>query len=200
MNNNHKLLLLFVFLCQSCSQSIVINSVIPEPLVTKIENFSLGITYDKNIQDFQFMNTNSESGEPDIKIDLINSQVILFNKILKSYFSDLVELPSNNSDIYTDIDLYMEAKLDAFELLSPTVSGNDKYAVWLKYKVILYDNEKNLLSNWYITGYGEQPIESRLAESLTRAVDLALRDVGVNLIIQIEDDFDKFKTIMSEDL
>ena len=199
MNNNHKLLLLFVFLCQSCSQSIVINSVIPEPLVTKIENFSLGITYDKNIQDFQFMNTNSESGEPDIKIDLINSQVILFNKILKSYFSDLVELPSNNSEIYTGIDLYMEAKLDAFELLSPTVSGNDKYAVWLKYKVIIYDNKKTLLSNWYITGYGEQPIESRLAESLTRAVDLALRDVGVNLIIQIEDDFDKFKTKMSED-
>jgi len=199
MNNNHRLLLLFVFLCQSCSQSIVINSVIPEPLVTKIENFSLGITYDKNIQDYQFMNTNSESGEPDIKIDLINSQVNLFNKILKSYFSDLVELPSNNSEIYTGIDLYMEAKLDVFELLSPTVSGNDKYAVWLKYKVILYDNKKTLLSNWYITGYGEQPIESRLAESLTRAVDLALRDVGVNLIIQIEDDFDKFKTKMSED-
>ena len=199
MNNNHKLLLLFVILCQSCSQSIVINSVIPEPLVTKIENISLGITYDKNIQDYQFMNTNSESGEPDIKIDLINSQVNLFNKILKSYFPDLVELPSNNSEIYTDIDLYMDAKLDAFELLSPTVSGNDKYAVWLKYKVILYDNKKTLLSNWYITGYGEQPIGSRLAESLTRAVDLALRDVGVNLIIQIEDDFDKFKTKMSED-
>ena len=199
MNNNHKLLLLFVILCQSCSQSIVINSVIPEPLVTKIENFSLGITYDKNIQDYQFMNTNSESGEPDIKIDLINSQVNLFNKILKSYFPDLVELPSNNSEVYTDIDLYMDAKLDAFELLSPTVSGNDKYAVWLKYKVILYDNKKTLLSNWYITGYGEQPIGSRLAESLTRAVDLALRDVGVNLIIQIEDDFDKFKTKMSED-
>ena len=50
----------------------------------------------------------------------------------------------------------MEPQLDAFEFLSPEESRNDKYAVWLKYKIDIYDNKKTLLSNWHITGYGEQ--------------------------------------------
>ena len=175
------------------------NSVIPEPLVTKIENVHLGISYDESIQNYKFINTNSESSEAEIKIDLSVSQVNLFNKILQSYFSEITELTSNNNDIYKGIDLYLEAKLASFELLSPELSRNDKYAVWLKYKVILYDSKKTLLSKWDITGYGEQATGSRVTESLTRAVDLAIRDVGVNLIIQIEENLDKFKTKVSTD-
>ena len=200
MNNNFKWLLLMVVLCQSCSQSIVMNTVVPEPLVAKIENFNLAVNYNDNIQNYQFENTNSESEEVTIKIDFANSQVDLFNKILKSFFPRLIDLSSNNNAIDPSIDLYIEPKLDAFELLSPSESGNDKYAVWLKYKIDIYDNQKNLLSNWNITGYGEHSTESRAPESLTKAVDLALRDVGVNLVIKIEDDFDKLVKIMSTNL
>ena len=200
MNNNCKLLLLLAIFCQSCSQSIVMNTVIPEPLVAKIENFNLAITYDDNIRNYKFENTNSESVESTIKIDFSSSQVNLFNKILSSFFPGYIELPSNNNDIHPDIDFYMEPKLDAFELMSPTESGNDKYAVWLKYKIGLYDNKKILLSSWNITGYGEHATGSRVNESLTTAVELALRDVGVNLVIKIEDDFDKLKNIIGTDL
>ena len=93
----------------------------------------------------------------------------------------------------------MEAKLETFELLSPTESRNDKNAVWLKYKIDIFDQKKNLLSNWNITGYGEHGTESRTPESLTRAVDLALRDVGVNLVIKIEDNFEKLVKTVSTD-
>ncbi len=189
MNNNCKLLLLLVVLCQSCSQSIVMNTIIPEPLVSKIENLNLAVIYNENIQNYQFENTNSESGEATIKIDFSNSQVNLFKKILLTFFPGHIELSSNNNEIHTNIDLYMEVKLDAFELLTPAVSGNEKYAVWLKYKIALFDNKKILLSNWNITGYGEHASTSRLADSITSAVDLALRDVGLNLTIKIEDDF-----------
>ena len=199
MNNNHKLLLLLTVLCQSCSQSIVMNTVVPEPLVAKIENFNLAVIYDDNIKNYQFENTNSESEEPTIKIDFANSQVDLFNIILKSFFPRLINLSSKNNENHPDIDLYLEPQLDAFELLSPSVSGNEKYAVWLKYKINIYDNKKFLLSNWNITGYGEHGTESRVPESLTRAVDLALRDVGVNFVIKIENDFDKLVKTMSAD-
>ena len=200
MNNNRKLLLLLFILCQSCSQSIVMTTVIPEPLVAKIENINLAVIYDDNIKNYQFENINSESEEATIKIDFANSQVNLFNKILQSFFPGLIELASKNSEIYPNIDLYMESKLDTFELLSPIESRNDKYAVWLKYKIDIYDHKNILLSNWYITGYGEYGTESRASESLTRAVDLALRDVGVNLVIKIEDDFKKLVKIINTDL
>ena len=175
------------------------TTVIPDPLVAKIENLNLAVIYDDNIKNYQFENINSESGETTIKIDFANSQVNLFNKILQGFFPDLIELKNASNEIQPNIDLYMESKLDTFELLTPTESRNDKYAVWLKYKIDIFDHKKNLLSNWNITGYGEHGTESRAPESLTRAVDLALRDVGVNLVIKIEDNFEKLVKTMSTD-
>ena len=200
MNINHKLLLLLVVLCQSCTQAIVINTVVPEPLVEKIEHFNLAVIYEDNIQNYQYENINSESSVC-CEIDFSDSQLNLFRKILQSFFPGLIELPNNNSEMLSNADLYMEPKLDAFEFLSPEESRNDKYAVWLKYKIEIYDNKKTLLSNWYITGYGEQNTGSfGVSESLTKAIDLALRDTGVNLAIKIEDDFDKLVKLISTDL
>ena len=200
MNINHKLLLLLVVLCQSCTQSIVINTVVPEPLVEKIENFNLAVIYEDNIQNYQYENINSKSSAC-CEIDFSDSQLNLFRKILHSFFPGLIELPNNNSEMLSNVDLYMEPQLDAFEFLSPEQSRNDKYAVWLKYKIDIYDNKKTLLLNWDITGYGEQNTGSfGVGESLTKAIDLALRDTGVNLAIKIEDDFDKLVKLISTDL
>jgi len=200
VNINHKLLLLLVVLCQSCTQSIVINTTVPEPLVEKIENFNLAVIYEDNIQNYQYENINSKSSAC-CEIDFSDSQLNLFRKILQSFFPGLIELPNNNSEMLSNVHLYMEPQLDAFEFLSPEESRNDKYAVWLKYKIDIYDNKKTLLSNWYITGYGEQNTGSfGVSESLTKAIDLALRDTGVNLAIKIEDDFDKLVKLISTDL
>jgi len=200
VNINHKLLLLLVVLCQSCTQSIVINTTVPEPLVEKIENFNIAVIYEDNIQNYQYENINSKSSAC-CEIDFSDSQLNLFRKILQSFFPGLIELPNNNSEMLSNVDLYMEPQLDAFEFLSPEESRNDKYAVWLKYKIDIYDNKKTLLSNWYITGYGEQNTGSfGVSESLTKAIDLALRDAGVNLAIKIEDDFDKLVKLISTDL
>ena len=200
MNINHKLLLLLVVLCQSCTQEIVINTVVPEPLVEEIENFNLAVIYEDNIQNYQYENINSESSAC-CEINFSDSQLNLFRKILQSFFPGLIELPNNNSEMLSNVDLYMEPQLDAFEFLSPEESRNDKYAVWLKYKIDIYDNKKTLLSSWNITGYGEQNTGIfGVSESLTKAIDLALRDTGVNLAIKIEDDFDKLVKLISTDL
>ena len=176
------------------------NTIIPEPLVGIIEEVNVAVMYDENILDYQFENTNANSGESTIKIDFSRSQINLFSKILNSFFPDHIELPINDNQIHPDIDFYMQTKLEAFELLSPTESRNDKYAVWLKYKIDLYDNKKIILSKWNITGYGEHETGSRAVDSLTNAVDLALRDAGVNLAIKIEDNFDSLIKITSTEL
>ena len=177
----------------------MINTIVPEPLVEKIENFNLAVIYEENIQNYHYENINSESSTC-CQIDFSDSQLNLFRKILQSFIPGLIELP-NNSEMLSNVDLYMEPQLDTFEFLSPEESRNDKYAVWLKYKIDIYDNKKTLLSNWHITGYGEKDTESfGVSESLTKAIDLALRDTGVNLAIKIEDDFDKLVKLISTDL
>ena len=122
MNINLKLLLLLLVLCQSCTQSIVINTAVPEPLVEKIENFNLAVIYEDNIQNYQYENINSESSAC-CEIDFSDSQLNLFRKILQSFFPGLIELPNNNSEMLSNVDLYMKPQLDAFEFLAQKNQG-----------------------------------------------------------------------------
>ena len=54
-------------------------------------------------------------------------------------------------------------------------------------KIRLYDSELALIQNWDITGYGEQATGSFDGDqSMANAINIALRDVGANLTIQLE--------------
>mgnify|MGYP003323774868 FL=1 len=51
----------------------------------------------------------------------------------------------------------------------------------------LYNSELALIQNWDITGYGEQATGSFDGDqSMANAINIALRDVGANLTIQLE--------------
>ena len=78
MNNNCKLLLLLCVLCQSCSQSIIMNTIIPEPLVGIIEEVNVAVMYDENILDYQFENNMHECPFMEIK-DMFNIDDVLKN-------------------------------------------------------------------------------------------------------------------------
>jgi hypothetical protein len=192
MHHNSKLLILFVFFFQGCSQSIVVNTVIPDPLVSKIKNYNIAVVYGPDIQSFQFENTGLESSDIALTIDFQDSQMITFSRILNGFFSNLTTLDSSNNEIITGINLYLEIKLETIEYLSPVQSGSEKHAIWFNYKINIFDHTRTLITSWNITGYGEDTIGSlRSTQSLEKAIDSGLRDVGVNISMKIEDDFKK---------
>ncbi len=81
----------------------------------------------------------------------------------------------------------MTVDLDKFEYLTPQLASNDKFSIWFKYKIRLYDSELDLFQNWDITGYGEQATGAfDNNQSMANAINIALRDVGANLTIQLE--------------
>jgi len=192
MNRNSKFLLLFVLFCQGCSQSIVVDTVIPDPLVSKIKNYNVAVVYGPDIQSFQFEDTGIEPNDIILNIDFRDSQMITFSKILNGFFSNLTNLDNSNNEIITGIDLYLEIKLETIEYLSPMQSGSEKHAIWFNYKINISDHKRTSISAWNITGYGEDTIGSlKSTQSLKKAIDSGLRDVGVNLSMKIEDDFKK---------
>ncbi len=192
MNRNSKFLLLFVLFCQSCSQSIVVNTVIPDPLVSKIKNYNIAVVYGPDIQNFQFEDTDIEPSDITLSIDFQDSQMITFSRILNGFFSNLTTLDSSNNKIITGINLYLEIKLETIEYLSPIQSGSEKHAIWFNYKINISDHKRTPITAWNITGYGEDTIGSlKSTQSLGKAIDSGLRDVGVNLSMKIEDDFKK---------
>ena len=192
MNRNSKFLLLFVLFCQGCSQSIVVNTVIPDPLVSKIKNYNIAVVYGPDIQNFQFEDTDIEPSDITLSINFQDSQMITFSRIFNGFFSNLTNLDNSNKEIITGIDLYLEIKLETIEYLSPMQSGSEKHAIWFNYKINISDRTRTHITAWNITGYGEDTIGSfKSTQSLEKAIDSGLRDVGVNLSMKIEDDFKK---------
>ncbi len=192
MNHNAKLLILFVLCCQGCSQSIVVNTIIPDPLVSKIENYNIAVVYGPDIKSFHFEDTDIEPSDITLSIDFKDSQMLTFSKILNGFFYNLTTLNSDNKEIINGIDLYLEIKLEAIEYLSPIQSGSEKHAIWFNYKIKIFDHQRTPTTSWDITGYGEDTIGSlKSTQSLEKAVNSGLRDVGVNLSMKIEDDFQK---------
>ena len=192
MHHNSKFLLLLVLFCQSCSQSIVVNTVIPDPLVSKIKNYNIAVVYGPDIQNFQFEDTDIEPSDITLSIDFQDSQMITFSRILNGFFSNLTTLDSSNNEIITGINFYLEIKLETIEYLSPIQSGSEKHAIWFNYKINIFNHTRTSITSWNINGYGEDTIGSlKSTQSLEKAIDSGLRDVGVNLSMKIEDDFKK---------
>ena len=104
-----------------------------------------------------------------------------------SFFSNITERESFDSLTNNEVDIVMTVDLDKFEYLTPQLASNDKFSIWFKYKIKLYDTELALIQNWDITGYGEQATGSFDGDqSMANAINIALRDVGANLTIQLE--------------
>ena len=91
----------------------------------------------------------------------------------------------------------MGFNLESFEFLTPQIASNDKYSVWIKYKINIFDQKKDLIQNWSITGYGEQLTGSFEGnDAILNAINIALRDVGANLTIKLENDIPDLLTLM----
>lgn len=180
--------LLILVLISSCtSQSITISSSIPSPLVQKNQNISIITVYEDEIKNYLFESTPIETTDYTWDIDFQDAQKKIFNTIFDSFFSNTMERESFDSVNKNEADILITVDLDKFEYLTPQLASNDKFSIWFKYKIRLYDSELALVQNWDITGYGEQATGAfDNNESMASAINIALRDVGANLTIQLE--------------
>ena len=180
--------ILILILISSCtSQSITILSSIPPPLVKKNENISVITVYEDEIKNYLFESTPIETTDYTWDIDFQDAQKKIFNTIFDSFFSISIERESFDLLNNDEADIIMSVDLDKFEYLTPQLASNDKFSIWFKYKIKLYDSKLDLIQNWDITGYGEQESGSfDNNQSMANAINIALRDVGANLTIKLE--------------
>jgi len=179
---------LILLLITSCSsQSITISSSIPSPLVNKNQNISVITIYEDKIKNYLFESTPLESTDYTWEIDFQDAQKKIFNTIFDSFFSNITEQESLDLLNNNEANIVVTVDLDKFEYLTPQLASNDKFSIWFKYKINLYNSELDPIMNWDITGYGEQAKSSfDDNQSMANAINIALRDVGANLTIQLE--------------
>ena len=182
-------LTLIVFVSGCTSQSITISTSVPPPLVISNGDLRVVSFFNDNVNNYQFKSEELEKADNSWEINFQDTQRKIFTIILNSFFdnNNISDTFDNISD--TSADLIIGFNLESFEFLTPQIASNDKYSVWIKYKINLYDQKKDLIQSWSITGYGEQLTGAfKGNDAILNAINLALRDVGANLTIKLEND------------
>jgi len=190
--------LILVVLISSCtSQSITISNSVPSPLVLKDQNVSVITIYGDTVKNYLFQSTALEETDSTWDINFQDTQKKVFAIIFGSFFSNILERDSFDSLDTTDTDLVLSVDLEKFEYLTPQLASNDKFSIWIKYTINIYNSDLELVQNWDITGYGEQETGSFDGnQAMANAINLALRDVGANLTIQIEKELNELMDLV----
>lgn len=157
---------------------------IPAPLVNKIP-VSVGLRMPDNFD--SFVHEESVYGQENWSIDLGASNRALFTQLFGHMFNSVTVLGESDDPKLMDLDALIEPSIDAFEFSTPSQSRTEAFAVWIRYRLKVYDSEGTLISNWPVAAYGKSQTSSvSKDEALRRAAVLAMRDAAALMIMKFD--------------
>lgn len=175
----------FLVAIEACSSQVTVNNpTIPDPLVDKIP-ISVAVRYPDDFQ--HFIHEEQVIGRETWTVDLGQSNALLFTKLFRAMFNDLTVVDSGDDPRDLRIDALIEPSIDAFEFSVPSQSQTESFAVWIRYRIKIFDSEGNQFANWPISAYGKsQSTKMGGDDALRRAAVLAMRDAAALVIMQMD--------------
>ena len=157
---------------------------IPEPLIDQLP-MSVAARFPEAFENF--VHEEQVIGKEKWTIDLGRSNKLLFTQLFGSMFTDFVVIEDGSNPQDLPIDALIEPSIDAFEFSVPNQSQTDEFAVWIRYRIKIFDSEGVQVANWPIAAYGKSQTSTFGGdEALRRAAVLAMRDAAALIILQID--------------
>jgi hypothetical protein len=157
---------------------------IPVPLVDKIA-ISVGLRMPPNFD--RFVHTESYYGREEWSIDLGRSNAALFTQLFQHMFESVTIVGPDQSAGSMALDALIEPSIDAFEFSTPTQSNTEAFAVWIRYRLKVYNRDGEVISDWPVSAYGKsQATTLGKEEALRRAAILAMRDAAALMIMKFD--------------
>lgn len=157
---------------------------IPAPRVAKIPvDIALRMP-----QEFDhFVHTEEVLGKESWTIDLGRANAAFFTQLF-GYLFDSVKVIGPEDDARDfEFDALIEPSIDGFEFSVPNQSKTETFAVWIRYRLKVFDRDGNSASNWTVSAYGKTQKEGLGgSSSLQRAAVLAMRDAAALIIMQMD--------------
>jgi len=158
---------------------------IPTPLINKIPA-SVGLRMPENF--YHFVHEEQVYGREEWSIDLGASNAALFTQLFGYMFQNVIVLTDSDDPKTLAIDALIEPSIDAFEFSVPNQSKTDSFAVWIRYRIRVYDFDGNEVANWPVSAYGKSQAASVSgSQALQRAAILAMRDAAALMIIKLDE-------------
>ena len=168
----------------ACSTQVSVSDPrIPSPLIEPLP-LLVGVRYPPSFD--HFVHEEQVIGKEKWQIDLGQSNKLLFNKLFSSMFTEM-RVVGAGDPASLGVDALIEPTIDAFEFSVPEQSQTDAFAVWIRYRIKVFDRNGTQVANWPISAYGKSQT-SRFGndEALRRAAVLAMRDAAALIIMQMD--------------
>ncbi len=166
------------------AQVTVKDPSIPEPLIDQLA-LNVAAKY-PDVFD-HFVHEEKVMGKEKWSIDLGGSNRLLFTQLFDSMFTEFNVVTTDADPDDLMFDALIEPSIDAFEFSVPSQSQTDEFAVWIRYRIKIFDNQGVQIANWPIAAYGKSLAGSFGGdEALQRAAVLAMRDAAALIILQMD--------------
>lgn len=179
--------ILFAGLLSGCGSGVAFQApTIPAPLVEQIP-MSVGLRMPNNFE--HFVHQEKVFGREEWTIDLGRSNAALFEQLFNHMFAGVKVLSESDDPQLLPLDALIETSIEAFEFSTPEQSNTDAFAVWIRYRIKVYDREGEFLSEWPVSAYGKsQTTTMAKSQALQRAAVLAMRDAAALMIMKFDEE------------
>lgn len=134
-----------------------------------------------------FVHVEEVLGKDTWTIDLGRSNAAFFTDLFGHMFDSVVVLGPDDDARDHQFDALIEPEIDGFEFSTPGQSQSAAFAVWIRYRLSIFDRVGNRASSWTVNAYGKSQKEGLGGgDSLKRAAILAMRDAAALIIMQMD--------------
>lgn len=172
-------------LMAGCGSNVTLDPpTIPTPLIDKLP-LSVGLRMP--VEFHHFVHEEEVLGREEWTIDLGTSNAALFTQLFEHMFAELTVLAAEDDPGTLGLDALIEPSIDAFEFSVPNQSKTDTFAVWIRYRIKVYDRDGTIVANWPVSAYGKsQTTTMGGSDALQRAAVLAMRDAAALMIMKLD--------------
>ena len=176
---------LAIFMLVGCSSTVTMEMpTIPEP---RIEKIPVQVAVRIPVEFLDFVHTEEVLGKDTWTIHLGSSNAAFFTQLFGYMFDSVVVLGPDDDPRDYQFDALIEPSIEGFEFSVPSQSQTNAFAVWIRYRLAVFDNVGNRASSWTISAYGKSEKEGLGgSDSLRRAAILAMRDAAALIIMQMD--------------
>lgn len=157
---------------------------IPAPNINRIP-ITVAVRLPEQFEDFTHVE--DVLGSEEWTIHLGRSNAVFFTQLLTYMFDNVIMLQADEDPEIYDFDALIEPSIDAFEFSVPNQTKTDAFAVWIRYRIKVYDRNGVMVANVPISAYGKSLTTTMGGtNALRRAAVLAMRDAAALMIIKFD--------------
>jgi hypothetical protein len=178
---------MFAGLISGCGSNIAFQAPpLPDPLV-EIIPMSVGLRMPSDFE--HYVHQEKVFGREEWSIDLGRSNAAMFEQLFSHMFAGVKILAPSDDPQLLPLDALIETSIEEFEFSTPEQSNTEAFAVWIRYRIKVYDREGKLLSEWPVSAYGKsQTTTMGKSQALQRAAVLAMRDAAALMVLKFDEE------------